>query len=847
LNPADEAARSGEAQQRRIEELEAQLKEANELLDAIRSGEVDAVVVSQVGGGEQVYTLRDADRPYRVLIEQMREGAMTLGADGVVLFANSAMGQILGRRNDDIVGRPFASFLSDDPVNERFPSILAGGVDELSLQGAGSAVVPVQVAVSDIPTTSADDLPLRCAIVTDLTAEKRRAREMADFHAELVAEAARREGEGFARLIIDSSTDYAIIATDRSARTTTWNTGATNIFGWTAEEMIGTSADRIWTEEDRAAGVAEAEMQRALGTGRADDERWHLRHDGTRFFASGLMMPLRGAGDEHLGFLKILRDRTSSRSIEAALQESESRLRFALAAGRLGSWELDLLTGELTTSETCRLNFGRPAAEAFSYEQLRGAVHPDDQARMAAGVEESISNHIDYDIEYRLITPSGDLRWVQVRGRPIYGEDGTPLRMVGVSVDITDRRVAAEQRQRLNESLETKVIQEAATRSNAEEALRQSQKMEAVGQLTGGVAHDFNNLLTVIKSSTDFLARPGLSDERRARYIGAISDTVDRAAKLTSQLLAFARRQSLKPEVFDVADRIRSINDMLRTIVGSRVDIATSFNADDCLVDADASQFDTALVNMVVNARDAMEGTGRLSIVVDEVEGVPAIRAHAGGSGSFIVVRISDTGIGISAENLPHIFEPFYTTKEVGKGTGLGLSQVYGFAKQSGGDVDVSSTAGSGATFTLYLPRVQGPMAQPEGDLSSRDLVREDGDGLRVLIVEDNVEVGAFSTQLLQDLGYRTFWASSGRDALKTLESDPAAFDIVFTDVVMPGIGGVELGLEIRRRYPALPVVLTSGYSNVLAEEGRQGFELVQKPYAVEELSRVLRRVLRSR
>jgi PAS domain S-box-containing protein len=838
---------STEAQQRRIEELEAQLQEANELLEAIRSGEVDAVVVSQPDGGEQIYTLRDADRPYRVLIEQMREGAMTLAADGVVLFANSALGQILGRRTDDIVGHPFASFLSADPINERFANVLAGGVDELALQGAGSAVVPVQIAVSDIPPTMDGDLPLRCAIVTDLTAEKRRAREMAEFHAQLAAEAARREGEGFARLIIDSSTDYAIIATDRSARTTTWNTGATNIFGWTAEEMIGTTAERIWTEEDRAAGVAEAERERALETGRAEDERWHLRHDGTRFFASGLMMPLRGADDEHLGFLKILRDRTSSRRIEAALQESESRLRFALSAGRLGSWELDLLTGELITTETCRSNFGRPVTEPFTYEQLRESVYPDDRARMAAGVEEAIANHTDYDIEYRLLTPAGELRWVQIRGRPIYRDDGTPQRMVGVSVDITERRLAAEQLQRLNESLETKVIHEAATRSSAEEALRQSQKMEAVGQLTGGVAHDFNNLLTVIKSSTDFLARPNLSAERQARYIGAISDTVDRAAKLTSQLLAFARRQALKPEVFDVADRIRSIGDMLRTIVGSRVEIVTSFKVDHCLVDADASQFDTALVNIVVNARDAMEGSGRLVIVVDAVEGVPAIRAHAGGSGAFIVVRISDTGSGIPPEKLPHIFEPFYTTKEVGKGTGLGLSQVYGFAKQSGGDVDVSSDAGRGATFTLYLPRAEGPLVSADDQAANADLVPEEGGGLRVLVVEDNVEVGAFSTQLLQDLGYRTFWAPSGRDALKMLEADPAAFDIVFTDVVMPGISGVELGLEIRRRYPALPVVLTSGYSNVLAEEGRQGFELVQKPYAVEHLSRILRRVLRAR
>ena len=469
-------------------------------------------------------------------------------------------------------------------------------------------------------------------------------------------------------------------------------------------------------------------MRGAQNTGRAEDERWHLRRDGSRFWACGLMMPLRGAGDEHIGFLKILQDRTRGRAAEAALRESEAKL------------------------------------------------------------------------------------------------------------------------QRLNETLETRVMQEVATRARTEEVLRQSQKMEAVGQLTGGVAHDFNNLLTIIKSSSDLLRRPDLPDERRRRYIDAISDTVSRASKLTGQLLAFARRQALKPEVFDAAERIRGVADMLRTIVGSRIEIATELGpAEPCLVEADASQFETALVNMAVNARDAMNGEGVLTIGVEGLAAVPAIRAHAGGAGAFVAVRIGDTGCGIEADKLSQIFEPFYTTKEVGKGTGLGLSQVYGFAKQSGGDVAVESEVGRGTTFTLYLPRVE-PDAQSDATESVPSArAAEQGGGRRVLVVEDNVEVGTFSTQLLRDLGYETAWATTGRDALKLLEEEPERFDVVFTDVVMPGISGVELGHEIRRRYPGLPVVLTSGYSNVIAEEGLHGFELVQKPYAVEDLSRVLRRALRGR
>jgi signal transduction histidine kinase/FixJ family two-component response regulator len=380
--------------------------------------------------------------------------------------------------------------------------------------------------------------------------------------------------------------------------------------------------------------------------------------------------------------------------------------------------------------------------------------------------------------------------------------------------------------------------------TQAEEALRQAQKMEAVGQLTGGVAHDFNNLLTIIKSSTDLLRRPGVPDDRRHRYVDAISDTVDRASKLTGQLLSFARRQALKPELFDASERIEAVIDMLRTVVGSRISIITSFDTEHCIVEADASQFETALVNMVVNARDAMNGEGRLTIEVAAAGAIPPIRGHRGSSGPFVAVSLTDTGSGIATDRLPHIFEPFYTTKEVGRGTGLGLSQVYGFAKQSGGDVAVESEVGRGTTFRLYLPRSDETRdAEPMPDARANPAIA-DGRGRRVLVVEDNVDVGTFSTQLLQDLGYETTWAASGAEALAVL-AEANGFDAVFSDVVMPGMSGVELGHEIRRRHPGLPVVLTSGYSDVLAQDGRHGFELVQKPYAAEELSRVLRRATR--
>ncbi len=377
----------------------------------------------------------------------------------------------------------------------------------------------------------------------------------------------------------------------------------------------------------------------------------------------------------------------------------------------------------------------------------------------------------------------------------------------------------------------------------AQEALRQSQKLEAVGQLTGGVAHDFNNLLTIIRSSVDFLRRPDLPEARKRRYLDAVSDTVDRAAKLTGQLLAFARRQALKPEVFSVGQRVRAIAEMLDTLTGARVQVLIEVPDSSCHVRADVSQFETALVNMAVNARDAMDGEGTLILRVTCGAALPAVRGHAGSAAPFVAVSLTDTGTGIPPDRIGRIFEPFFTTKEVGKGTGLGLSQVFGFAKQSGGDVDVRSTVGHGTTFTLYLPEVAVSDLSP--DMRVQDVEPAPlGSGQRILVVEDNVGVGQFATQILKDLGYRTAWAGNAEQALDKLGRDGGGFDLVFSDVVMPGMGGVALARELQRRLPHLPVVLTSGYSHVLAQESDHGFELLHKPYSADQLGRILHQAL---
>ena len=386
---------------------------------------------------------------------------------------------------------------------------------------------------------------------------------------------------------------------------------------------------------------------------------------------------------------------------------------------------------------------------------------------------------------------------------------------------------------------------EADRRMEAEEALKHGQRLEALGQLTGGVAHDFNNLLTVIRASADMLRRPHLTEERRLRYVEAISDTVNRAAKLTAQLLAFARRQTLKPELFDVGENVQTLSEIIRTLTGARVEIVTRVPGGPCMINADASQFETALINMAVNARDAMGGEGLLTIAVRSVAELPGPAPQPQSPHGYVVVSVEDTGVGIPQGVLGRIFEPFFTTKEVGQGTGLGLSQVFGFAKQSGGEVTVTSEVGKGSTFALYLPRVADdgqPLAAPveiPGPV--------DGRGISVLVVEDNPEVGKFAADALAELGYTVTLVGNAKHALEELMSDADRFDVVFTDVVMPGMTGIELAKEIRRQHFDLPVVLNSGYSHVLAQNGSYGFELLQKPYSSEQLSRILHKVGRWR
>jgi signal transduction histidine kinase/CheY-like chemotaxis protein len=426
---------------------------------------------------------------------------------------------------------------------------------------------------------------------------------------------------------------------------------------------------------------------------------------------------------------------------------------------------------------------------------------------------------------------------------PIRDVQGNVVGMLDTVTETTATVVLSRRLAELNASLEQRVNERTTLLTQTEAALRQSQKLEAIGQLTGGVAHDFNNLLTIIRSSVDFLRMPALSEERRQRYMSAVSDTVERAGKLTSQLLAFARRQPLNPEVFDAGQRVNNIGEMLETVTGARIKVRVELPGLPCYIRADSSQFETALINIALNARDAMNGQGTLTLSVVADQALPSIRGDAGSRQAFIAISLTDTGSGIPGETFERIFEPFFTTKEVGKGTGLGLSQVFGFAKQSGGNVDVASKVGQGTVFTLYLPQVVPDEGVENPAQEVCGLVAESAQR-HILVVEDNLEVGRFANQILQDLGYQTTWATNAEQALELAGADAMGFDAVFSDVVMPGITGVALARELRRRRPGLPVVLTSGYSEELAESGYEGLVFLPKPYSADQVSQVLAKAL---
>ena len=659
--------------------------------------------------------------------------------------------------------------------------------------------------------------------------------------------------------------------------------------------------------------------------------------DGDRF-VDLIYEPIRDDRGEVSGIFAGGYDATEQVRAAEQLARSQTELRMALKAGRFGAWSLDLVTEEMTSSEFCRTNFGRSADEPFSYAELRAAIHPDDSERMAEAVERSVRTGDDYDIEYRIITPRGETRWVQVRGQPSYREDGTPLRMSGVSIDVTERheadlalqdtverlqlatenaeigfwdvdpindvliwpartkamfgispdspvtmrdfydglhpedraatsaayaaasdpsqrtlydveyrtvgkedgivrwvaakgrgvfdetgrcvRVAgtaiditprkdAEERLReLNETLEARVIERTAELELAHEQLRQVQKLEAMGSLTGGVAHDFNNLLTPIVGALDILQRKGLGGERDQRLIVGAAQSADRAKTLVQRLLAFARRQPLQAVAVDLGELVRNMADLVSSTTGPQIKVVVDVADNLPRAKADPNQLEMALLNLSVNARDAMPdgGTLRISAVAVTREALTQENLRPG---RYLCLSVADSGSGMDDATLARAVEPFFSTKGVGKGTGLGLSMVHGLALQLGGKLVIKSKPGLGTNVELWLPQTADAPASPVAMPDAGPLLRRG----TALLVDDEESVRLTTAAMLAEFGYRVIEADSAEEALHFLHVG-AGVDLVVTDHLMPGMSGSDLARVIQDLRADLPVLIISGYAD---------------------------------
>lgn len=675
------------------EELISRLREAEETLEAIRTGEVDAVVIAGPAG-QQVYTLENADRPYRVLVEQMQEGAVTLSEDGTILYCNERFAKLVARAHDSIIGLSLIEFFSADEGTVLLHMIETGAgpgvTGEFTIVDKAGAGVPVNISLIDLKVD--EGMPrLVCGIVTDLTFNRMRTSEL----------------------------------------------GAAN------ERLASEIVERRKTEES---------------------------------------------------------------------------LQLTLDAAEMGIWELDLTNNQVRCSARHDQIFGNETCQLFfALEALVSHFVSEDRAKVSRAFERAkVAGSVEFEHRVRRVS-DGAIRWVNVKGRTYY--DGSrPVRITGVTADVTQRREVDEQ-------------------------LRQAQKMEAVGQLTGGIAHDFNNLLMIIGGSLDMLGRRIADEPKVRRLLDSARQAVGRGAKLNQQLLAFSRRQDLQMEVVQINDLFPTFEHLLDRAVGETVKM--EFIRDKALwvCRTDPHQLETAILNLAINARDAMPQGGRLAIKTSNrrVNHALASRWEAS-AGDYAVISVEDTGTGMSQEVLAHVFEPFFTTKDVGKGTGLGLSQVYGFAKQSGGFVTVNSAPGKGTCIEVFLKR----------SMETRPTVRqisevspEAGAGV-VLVVEDDDAVRATTSGMLEDLGYSVLSAETGNAALKIIQEN-TSLDLVFSDVVMPdGMSGAELAQRIGSLRPELPVLLTSGYTaqRVIPETPAGELALLKKPFSQADLSIAIRNIM---
>lgn len=620
--------------------------------------------------------------------------------------------------------------------------------------------------------------------------------------------------------LISGIRDYAIYMLDTDGHVSSWNSGARRFKGYEAPEILGQHFSRFYTPEDQASGLPARALATALAEGKYEAEGWRVRQDGSRFWASVIIDPIY---DEHgalLGYGKITRDITEQKMARDALRASEER--FRLLVQGVSDYAIYMLSPEGVVSNW---NMGAQRIKGYSEQEIVGQhfsrfyTEADRASGLPARALGNAMREGRYEAEGWRQRKDGTCFWAHVIIDAIHDESGELIGFAKVTRDLTEKKAAAD----------------ALAEANA--ALFQAQKMESIGQLTGGIAHDFNNLLSVLSSGLEVLTLRGSMSGGMAggvadvKTLDSMRRAIDRGATLTQQLLAFARQQPLQPETHSVNRLVSGFESVLRRAVNAAIDFEVQLEPEIRAAVIDSARFESALLNLVVNARDAMPDGGRICIATANVE-LKEREVNGLAPGSYVKVTVSDTGTGMSPETAQRAFEPFYTTKEVGKGTGLGLSQVYGFIKQSGGEVKIRTAPGAGTAIAIYLPAAPGQDAPAQQDSTEM-----------VLIVEDEPDLMDVASALYISMGYEVLTASGGQEALALLAS--RRIDILFTDVIMPnGMNGVELATYAREHYPDMKIILASGYplpALKLEHNNLSEFAFVNKPYRLSDLARALR------